>query len=302
VRPEDYVNNVRPDGTATYLDLNPVTPTLSSRGRGWEGLVVERDHFSPFDNGEVVYEEHLLGFILDDDVHLSYAVEGRRCEGRYRSDDYFLCPGQQPVHWRLDDPSHALVVMIRPEVIWRAAQEMTDVDPSRVLLLEQPRLRDPLLKQIGLTLMAELEGPAVGERLYVDSLLNTLTLHLIRHYSSLSHHPELPKDRGLPKSKLRRAIDAMQDRLEAGISISELAETAGVSVSHFETLFKRSTGLSPHQYLIRCRVERAKELLRRGDLSLAQVAARSGFCDQGHFGRHFKRSVGVTPSRYRKES
>ena len=74
----------------------------------------------------------------------------------------------------------------------------------------------------------------------------------------------------------------------------------GVSISHFEVLFKKSTGLSPHKYLLRCRVERSKELLRCEDLSLAQVAARTGFCDQGHLTRHFKRIVGVTPSGYRK--
>lgn len=302
MRPEDYVNNVRPDGTATYLELNPVTPPLSSRGRGWEGVIVERDHFSPFDNGEVVYEEHFLGFVLDDDIHLSYAVEGRRAEGLYGNFECFLCPGQRPVHWRLDSPCHGLLVMIRPEKVWRAVQEMADLDPCRVHLIEQPRLRDPLVTQIGLTLMAELEGPGVGERLFVDSLLNTLTLHLIRRYSSLSGISDGPTDRSLSRSKLRRAIEAINDNLEAGISLAELAEATGVSVSHFEALFKRSTGVSPHQYLIRCRVERAKELLHREDLSLAQVAARTGFCDQGHLGRHFKRIVGVTPSAYRKES
>jgi AraC family transcriptional regulator len=65
-------------------------------------------------------------------------------------------------------------------------------------------------------------------------------------------------------------------------------------------MFKGSTGLPPHQYVIARRVERAKVLLRGGgDLTLAQVAARSGFWDQGHFTRHFKRLVGVTPKHFR---
>lgn len=300
MRPEDYVHNVRADGTASYLELNRQTPHLSSRGRGWEGIIIERDCFFPFDNGDVVYDEHFIGFVLDPGVHLSHAVDGRRYEGFYGPGDLILSPGEQPVNWRLDDASDALVVSIRPEVMSRIVQETTNADPAKVQIIGQPRMRDPLITQIGTTLMAELEGPGIGERLYVDSLLNVLTLHLLRHYSSLSRHPDSPKDRGLSKSRLRRAIEAINESLETGISLDELAEATGVSVSHFEVLFKKSTGMSPHQYLLRCRVERAKELLRCEDLSLAQVAVRTGFCDHSHLTRHFKRIVGITPRDFRK--
>src|SRR5262249_60369278 len=74
-----------------------------------------------------------------------------------------------------------------------------------------------------------------------------------------------------------------------------------LSPYHFARRFKESTGLSPHRYIIARRIERAKELLRgEEDLSLGQVAARVGFWDQGHFTRHFKRLVGVTPRRFRR--
>ena len=79
-----YLNNVRPDGTASYRELNAQTPSLSSRDRGWDGVIVERDRFLPFDNGDVVYDEHLIGFVLDRDVHISHAVHGRRYEGNMR--------------------------------------------------------------------------------------------------------------------------------------------------------------------------------------------------------------------------
>ena len=302
MRPEDYQNNVRPDGTASYLELNAETPALSSRERGWEGIVVDRDRFLPFDNGPVVYDEHVIVLFLGQDAHVSFAVDKRRYEGSYSYGDLILSPGEQPVHWNLDDATDSLIMSIRPEDLRRMAQETMGADPAKVHLVGQPRMPDPLIRQIGMTLMAELEGSGVGERLYVNSLVNLLSLHLLRNYSSLFQSPEHPIDRGLSGPKLRRAIEAIQDHLETGISLTELADSTGVSASHFEVLFKRSTGLSPHQYLIRCRVERAKELLRREDLSMAQVAARTGFCDQAHLTRHFKRIVGIPPSGYGKGS
>jgi AraC family transcriptional regulator len=302
VRPEDYLNNVRPDGTASYLELNARPPALSSRNRGWEGFVVECDRFFPFDNGEVVYDEHMIVLFLGPKAHVSFSVDGRRTDGLYGNGDLILSPCEQPVRWRLSDTTDALMLSIRPEVIGRKAQEVSEADSAKVCIIGTPRMQDPLVRQIGLTLMAELQGPGIGERLYVDSLLNTLGLHLLRNYSSLCVRPRLPHDRGLPAAKLRRAVEAINDRIEAGISLSELAEAVGVSVSHFEVLFRRSTGLSPHQYLLQQRVDRARELLGDEALSLAEVAARAGFCDQSHLTRHFRRIVGVTPGQYRKGS
>jgi AraC family transcriptional regulator len=302
VSPEDYSNNVRPDGTASYLELNAQTPHLSSRGRDWGGVIVERDRFLPFDNGDVCYEEHFIGFVLDKNVHLSHAVDGKRAEGLYGPGDMILSPGQQPVNWKLDDASDALIVSIPPEVLRRVIEETAEVDPTKVHIIGQSRLRDPLITQIGMTLMAELTDSGIGEKLYVNSLLNVLCLHLLRHHSSLSSVRDRQAERGLPQSKLRRVLEAIHDNLETGITHNELAEAAGVSTSHFDALFKRSTDLSPHQYIIKCRVERARELLRCDDLSLAQIASRVGFYDQSHLTRHFKRLIGITPSDFRRGS
>jgi AraC family transcriptional regulator len=302
MKPDQYINNIRADGTAAYLDVNPETPPLSSRGRGWEGIVVEREHFLPFDNGDVVYDEHFIGIVLGHDIHLNHAIDGNGHEGDYQPGDLIVSPSGQPVRWALHDESDAVIMAINPSVLQRVVRETTQADPTKVQLVGRSRTRDPFIQQVAAALMGEIEAAAIGERLYVDSLLNLLTLHLIRHYSSLSRPLAPSPDRRLSGPALRRAIDAIHDRLELGISLPEVAEAAGISASHFVTLFKRSTGLTPHQYLIRARVERAKELLRHGDLSLTQVAARAGFCDQSHLNRHFKRTVGVTPARYREMS
>ena len=302
MRPDMYETNVRPDATASYLELNPEAPSRSSRGRGWEEVIVEREHFYPFENGDVTYDEILIGSIESKSVRMLHESDGRRFEGIYREGELVLSPAGQPVHWRLDDEADSLLLIVLPSLLKRVALETTEVDPAKVQLLACPRTRDPFLQHMIGSLIKEVEAPQIGETLHVESLTNLLAIHLLRRHSTLSRRIDIPGLRGLSGPRLGRAIEAIRANLETGVSLAEIAEAAGVSTSHFVTLFKRSTGLAPHQYLIRCRVERAQCLIRDGDesLSLAQIAAQAGFCDQGHLNRHFKRLVGVTPASYRK--
>ncbi len=97
------------------------------------------------------------------------------------------------------------------------------------------------------------------------------------------------------RSELRRALDYIQNHLDAGMSLQEVADAAGLSTRYFAHLFKTSLGETPHQYVIRQRVERARSLLEQGSLSLAEVALAVGFYDQAHLTNNFKRLTGMTP-------
>ncbi|MGF1582757.1 MAG: helix-turn-helix domain-containing protein [Gemmataceae bacterium] len=101
----------------------------------------------------------------------------------------------------------------------------------------------------------------------------------------------------------RSMLALLHDDLETPVANHELAAAAGVSEFHFSRLFKKTTGLSPMNYRMRLRIERAQRLLEdRKNLSLSQVAYACGFADQSHFGRHFKRITGRTPLQYRLQS
>src|SRR6185436_19413981 len=102
--------------------------------------------------------------------------------------------------------------------------------------------------------------------------------------------------------QLDRAVEYLQAHLGEDISLREIAAEAGLSPYHFARLFKESTSLTPHQYLIRCRVERGKGLLQVADNSIGDVALQVGFCDQSHFSAHFKRVYGVTPREFVRRS
>src|SRR5262249_30299479 len=146
---------------------------------------------------------------------------------------------------------------------------------------------------------AELSAGGVGGSLAAESLANVLAVHLIRHV--LAPRRLAPgRDGALPRGRLRAVVEYIEEHLDAGPSLEQMAAVARLSVYHFSRQFKSATGLPPHQYVIMRRVERAKQLLQGGDFSLAQVAARAGFTDQSQFSQHFKRQVGVTPGQFRR--
>ena len=104
---------------------------------------------------------------------------------------------------------------------------------------------------------------------------------------------------GLSARKLRKVNEFIAANYDHEIKLAELAQVAGMSSFHFAREFKRTTGITPHQYLIKYRIERAKSLLARDDLPLIEVGLRSGFSHQSHFTRLFRRITGTTPNSYR---
>lgn len=94
----------------------------------------------------------------------------------------------------------------------------------------------------------------------------------------------------------------MEENLDKSLALLEVAHAVGLSATHFARRFKRSTGSAPHQYLMRCRVERARRLLAETDNAIAQVALACGFAHQEHLTRVFRRLSGETPARFRRSA
>jgi AraC family transcriptional regulator len=159
---------------------------------------------------------------------------------------------------------------------------------------------DPLIHQIGLALKAELKRNPQGSRIYAESAATFLATHLLHHYASRKHAP-YDYQGGLPKHKLQPVIDYIYANLDRNLGLSDLAELVQMSPYHFSRLFKQSTGHSPYQFVIKCRVQRAKELLLNSDLSIAQITYTVGFANQSHLTNHFKRMLGVTPKMVRQK-
>jgi AraC family transcriptional regulator len=107
---------------------------------------------------------------------------------------------------------------------------------------------------------------------------------------------------GTQHRSIQRAVALIEANFTSSLSRKEMACAAGMSVSYFSNLFQRCLGLSPHRYLVHCRLRHARKLLSRLDkeVSIVVVACESGFADQAHFSRHFRRAYGVSPLAFRR--
>jgi len=106
----------------------------------------------------------------------------------------------------------------------------------------------------------------------------------------------------LPAWRVKRAIDYIDAHLSEQLSLSDIAQSAGLSRMHFAAQFRAATGMRPHEFLLRRRVERAQTLLMRPRLTSLDVALSTGFRSQAHFTTVFKRLVGETPARWRADA
>jgi AraC family transcriptional regulator len=147
-------------------------------------------------------------------------------------------------------------------------------------------------------LVHEVERPGLVGRLYAESLVLQMLIEVVRHHAG---RDVATGREAIASQRLRRVTDYIEDHLGGDLSVLALAAEAGLGPAQFTHQFRRSTGLSPHQYVLRRRVERAAELLASPSQSIADVALAVGFCSQSHLTAAFRRVYGKPPGAYRRE-
>jgi AraC family transcriptional regulator len=176
-----------------------------------------------------------------------------------------------------------LLIGIAPELLAAATARAGLEVP--LTLAPQLQLRDPRLEHLAWAFEAELRAEPSGDPLYGESLGLAIAAHLVRRYrvgatAEAAADARREPAAGLSPRQLRRVIEHIEAHVDGRLALAELAAVAGVSASHFKALFKRSTGLPVHQYVIRRRVERARLLLQERATTIADVAAQTGFANQ----------------------
>ena len=135
----------------------------------------------------------------------------------------------------------------------------------------------------------------------VDGLTMQLAVHMVRSWSNRRSHHLDRSPQGPCDWRIRRAMERLEAGFAEDIGLAELAILADLSPRHLTELFRAATGLPPHQWLMRRRVERAREMLGNPKLSVTEIAHACGFASSQHLATVFKKQVSITPTEYRRD-
>lgn len=223
---------------------------------------------------------------------------GERHRGTTIHGDLEIIPPHLGGTWELKTPDSALVIGLKLRLLQRVVEE-SGGDPANLQVRNRFQARDPQIEHIGWALKAEMESGYPSGRVYLDAMATGLAARIVRNHSSLTR---ASRDRRAPMtgSKLKAVLGYIEDHLERDLGLAEIADVAGLSVSHFKILFRKSVGMPPHQYVIRRRVERAATQLREGKIPIGQIALANGFCHQSHLAMHVRRVLGASPQQLRE--
>ncbi|HJQ27181.1 MAG TPA: AraC family transcriptional regulator [Blastocatellia bacterium] len=271
---------------------------IFKRAATWHGVRVQHVRVRPGELPEMQLGEHEIAIPLDG----AYTVEASTASGfrrlAIRSVGHTcLIPAGQPYRVRWDDELENVSIFLPPAFLSRLAAE--SLMTERLELIEGCGVQDPFIRELGIRLTAEIASPHPAGRLYGETLVDTLAAHLLRHYTTASTRQPAMQG-GLSGHKLRRATDYINDNLSRELTLAEIANVLDLSTYHFVRAFKQATGHTPHQYLLKSRVERAKQLLAETELPLAEISYLVGFNSQSHFTASFRRLARLTPKTYRE--
>jgi AraC family transcriptional regulator len=208
--------------------------------------------------------------------------------------DIDIIPAYTDARWEIHDQNDTALILALPPSLLDTVAEQHGFDSRRVEIRNRFQIRDAQLENICWALKAEMESNYPSGRLYTDSLAVSVASRLVSTYSSVSQRT-IAKNGGLGGRRYKQTLAYIEDNLSEDLSLSRIASVSGVSASHFKTLFRESAGVPLHQYVIQRRIERAKDLLMQGKLSIAEIALSTGFSHQSHLARHMRRSVGLSP-------
>jgi AraC family transcriptional regulator len=276
--------------------MSPSLPLIPANSFecGWQGvnLILEREVQGEIPGAEMDFHQkfHFITIALEP-VRASYKNLDGWQHINYEPGDVVILPQAELFpQVTIDRDVPLLELFLNP-------QQMMLLAPSKELGTTL-QVRDPLIEQMGRALYRELQNSGAEGSLYAESMSIALSAHLLQNYSAARLAPII----GLLSARDTQMVkDYIEANLDAALTIAELSEVVNLSTHHFSELFRKTIGLTPHQYVLKIRIERAMMLLQSTQHPIVTIAQQVGFQTQSHFTRIFRQHTQVTPKQYRDQ-
>ncbi|WP_310488457.1 AraC family transcriptional regulator [Chamaesiphon sp. VAR_69_metabat_338] len=278
--------------------LLPKKPLFSSQTLDWAGTFIEYHHQSTWETPYFSSSYHSIIVNNSHQMPIGRWSGDRKLHQQFNKGDITILPANTQNKQSWNREWEFFLLYLDPKNMTRIAYESIGIQSLEILpCFATP---DPLVYQFCLELISELRAGESCCHLYVEHLIAALSIHLIRQYSVKNQ--SLRDANGLPNSKLQQAISYINEHLTENLSLKDIANVVGMSPFYFTNLFKQSTGMTAYQYVVYHRIERAKQLLRKQGLSIAEVSEQVGFKSQSHFANVFRKHTKKTPKMYRLDT
>ena len=287
------------------LHLSDAPPSLITRSlRGIELAVTEtRDDNPVFGrSGSVADEAYFVSLKLHDYPDCELWDHGK-CVGKanVRAGTTYLYDLRSDPGFVIDKPFHSLHFYLPRSALDGIARENRTPPVGDLACQFGSGHDDQVMRHIGAVLLEALSRPGEANQLFIDHMMLAFTAHIAQAYGGLQSIAG-PARGGLAPWQVKRACERLDSDLGGTLSLQLIAAEFGLSVGHFSRAFRISTGLPPHRWLLRQRVEAAKRLMAARDLSLSEIAVSAGFANQSHFTKVFSAQVGISPAAWRREA
>jgi AraC family transcriptional regulator len=245
-------------------------------------------------------ENYLIVLYRKGNTSMSRRVTGTWKQDRVGGGITTLLTRAETSYWRWSQDIEVSHLYISPTMMAKTASEAFDRDVQSVELHDLLRVEDPILTWIGDQMVEEVAAGSPGGRLCYDGLALQASVHILRKYASVQF--KLPFSQGRFRPAHARLIeDYIEQNISRNITLEELANICNCTPVQFARKFHVHYGMRPHAYVLTRKVERACQHLRKDRLALKEIALLSGFSDQSHLNRMFRRHKNITPAQYRQQ-
>ncbi|WP_085900077.1 helix-turn-helix transcriptional regulator [Kiloniella majae] len=291
---------MRPEELYIYKTLKKVGAQSSQTLEVGSGLSLSAWHN---DGGYAVYERashHTLSYYLQGGKG-TRRHNGERSLGKGHPGAVCIMPAGVRSEWSIEAPFKFMHLYFDQAEFDRIALESYDIDPNLVELEDVAFQSDPVIEQLFRQVILPLDWQNPADRMSLSHAGQLLIQHLFRCYSNKNAEPEFVRG-GLSPFITKRVKDYIEEALDQGLVVEDLAAIAELSPFHFTRMFQLTMGVSPHQYVLSRRVQKAKDLLSDTHNTLSAIAFQCGFSSQSHLTTRFRRATGLTPSKFRQLS